>query len=84
MSSARDIIASALIEVGIAVPVSLVNADAILRALDAAGMCVVPQGPTREMWAAGGNAVVSRRDVHHDVIVAAVWRAMVAAAGSGE
>lgn len=32
--------------------------------------------PSREMWAAGGNAVVGKTAVHHDVVVDAAWRAM--------
>jgi hypothetical protein len=32
--------------------------------------------PTREMWAAGADAVVGKTSVHHDVVVVAAWRAM--------
>lgn len=43
---------------------------------------VVPVEPTREMWAAGADAVYGQRKkprVHHDKLVGDVWRAMVAA-----
>jgi hypothetical protein len=36
--------------------------------------------PTREMWAAGANAVVGKTAVHHDVVVEAAWRAMTSVA----
>ena len=42
----------------------------------------VPIEPTREMWAAMANAVVGKTSVHHDVVVEAVYRAMVASAPS--
>lgn len=47
------------------------------------GWVLVPVEPTREMWAAAGDAVVSahqhgRRD--HDSIAFAVWSGMLAAA----
>jgi len=42
----------------------------------------VPVEPTREMWAAMANAVIGKTSVHHDVVVEAVYRAMVASAPS--
>jgi hypothetical protein len=35
--------------------------------------------PSREMWAAGADAVVGKTSVHHDVVVDAVWRAVTTA-----
>jgi hypothetical protein len=32
--------------------------------------------PTREMWAAAGNAVIGKTTVHHDAVIGAVWGAM--------
>jgi len=40
----------------------------------------VPIEPTREMWAAMANAVIGKTSVHHDVVVEAVYRAMVTSA----
>lgn len=39
----------------------------------------VPVEPVRDMWAAGGTAVCDTRNRHHDVVVKAVWAAMLAA-----
>lgn len=36
--------------------------------------------PSREMWAAGGNATVGKTTVHHDKITGDVWQAMIDAA----
>lgn len=41
---------------------------------------LVPVKPTREMWAAAGNAVVALNSQHHDAISEAVYKAMLAAA----
>lgn len=41
---------------------------------------LVPIEPTREMWAAGGTAAVAKAGYHHDIVVEAVYSAMVAAA----
>jgi hypothetical protein len=52
-------------------------------ALHAAGFAVVPVEPTREMWAASGNALVNGRvklKAHHDYLSETVWTAMIAAA----
>lgn len=63
-------------------------ADKALAALSVAHVsawqdsAVVPIEPTREMWAAAGDAVVRTGHVHHDVIAGAVWRAMLSAAPS--
>lgn len=43
------------------------------------GYVMVPVEPTREMWAAGGNAVVGYKNRHHDKVVAEIWLAMLAA-----
>lgn len=43
-------------------------------------MMVVPVEPTREMWAAGGNAVIGYKQRHHDKVVADIWSAMLSAA----
>lgn len=54
-----------------------------IAALDAAridGWQLVPKEPTREMWAAAGNVLVSRKNRHHDTITRAVWDGMLAAA----
>ena len=51
-------------------------------ALSAAGWLVVPREPTREMWAAAGNALVNGRvklRAHHDYLSETVWSAMIAA-----
>lgn len=44
----------------------------------------VPRETTREMWAAGGTAACNMQHQHHDAIVEAVWRAMLAAAPKAE
>jgi hypothetical protein len=38
--------------------------------------------PTREMWAAGADACVTKVNVHHDKVVGDVWAAMLGAAVS--
>ncbi|MGI4744933.1 MAG: hypothetical protein ACRYGI_11560 [Janthinobacterium lividum] len=43
------------------------------------GWVLVPIDPIREMWAAGGNAVVGYKQRHHDKVVAQVWADMLAA-----
>jgi hypothetical protein len=51
-------------------------------ALSAAGYAVVPREPTREMWAASGNALANGRvklKAHHDYLSETVWTAMLAA-----
>lgn len=55
---------------------------AAIRALNDVGYEVLPREPTREMWAASGNAVVNGKlgRVHHDKVSQAVWDAMLAAA----
>lgn len=55
------------------------QADAILAALDAAGLVVVPREPTPEMWAASGTAVIKTGPRHHDIVSEAVYQAMLAA-----
>ena len=52
----------------------LVAADAALSAMEE---------PTREMWAAGGNAIVGKTKVHHDAVLTAGWNAMIGAAREG-
>lgn len=47
-----------------------------------AGLKPVPVNPTREMWAAMGDAAVNLGHVHHDKLTEAAWRAGVAAAPS--
>lgn len=47
------------------------------------GFKVVPCEPTREMWAASGDAQYKRYggfNVHHDVVTECVWAALIAAA----
>ena len=46
------------------------------------GWRLVPVEPTREMWAAAGNAVVGDVTIHHDIIVERCWTAMLQAAPS--
>lgn len=41
---------------------------------------LVPINPTREMWAAAGDAVVALKSQHHDAISEAVYKAMLTAA----
>ncbi|MGI4811921.1 MAG: hypothetical protein ACRYGG_01060 [Janthinobacterium lividum] len=53
------------------------HAAEILDLLDAVGLCIVPREPTREMWAAGGDAVVGYKQRHHDKVVEGVWSAML-------
>lgn len=52
---------------------------ALLALLDERGFVMVPKEPVREMWAAGGNAVVGYKERHHDKVVDAVWSGMLAA-----
>lgn len=40
---------------------------------------VVPVEPTREMWAAGADAVIGYKQRHHDKVVEQIWTAMLAA-----
>ena len=56
------------------------QARRILSALTDAGFVIVPKEPTREMWAAGGDACVTKVNVSHDKVVGDVWTAMVKAA----
>lgn len=73
--SARDVIAAHVPHFG--------QADRILSALSAAGWVVAPREPTREMWAAAGNALVNGRvklKANHDYLSETVWNAMTAAA----
>jgi hypothetical protein len=44
------------------------------------GWVLVPREPTREMWAAMGDALVGYRQRHHDAVAAALWNAVLAAA----
>jgi len=46
----------------------------IVAKLDAA--IILMKNPSREMWAAGADAVVGKTAVHHDVVVESAWRAM--------
>jgi hypothetical protein len=49
------------------------------------GWKLVPEEPTREMWAAAGNAICklqAQRVGHHDKLSEAAWNAMLAAAPS--
>lgn len=48
------------------------------EAIGREGYVLVPREPTREMWAAMADAVVGKTAVHHDVVVEAVYRAMIA------
>lgn len=48
-------------------------------AAPAEGYVLVPVEPTREMWAAGGDAVVGYKQRHHDKVVEEIWSAMIAA-----
>ena len=43
------------------------------------GWMMVPREPTREMWAAGGDAVVGYKQRHHDKVVEQIWSVMLAA-----
>ena len=54
--------------------------EGVVCELDKAGFVIVPKEPTREMWAAGGDACVTKVNVHHDKVVGDVWNAMVKAA----
>lgn len=95
--SARDVIAETVRVESHYVDAPTTIADAILSALRAmpdpdrlalarelAGpeWAVVPREPTREMWAASGNALVNGRvkiKAHHDYLSETVWTAMLAA-----
>lgn len=55
-------------------------AQDVMKALHRMGFVIVPKEPTREMWAAGGDAVVLKTNVHHDKVVRDLWTAMLAAA----
>lgn len=48
------------------------------------GFVSVPVEPTREMWAAGADAVIGDTTVHHDLIVERCWKAMLSAAAPVE
>ena len=50
-----------------------------VNALHKAGFVLVPREPTREMWAAGGTAVVGYKQRYHDKVVEDMWSAMIAA-----
>lgn len=60
----------------------LSDADYVSGLIAAAGYAVVPVEPTREMWAASGNALVNGRvklKAHHDYLSETVWTAMISA-----
>lgn len=44
------------------------------------GWVMVPVEPTREMWAAMGNAIVGYKQRHHDKVAEQIWTAALAAA----
>ena len=54
----------------------------IVIALRKAGYAIVPQEPTRAMWAAGGDSVVQHGvgSIHHDEVIKRVWYPMLKAA----
>lgn len=66
------------------------RADAIeaIAALEAAGAKIVWREPTREMWAAAGNAQMGKNlGMHHDAVTTLVWTALFDASptyGTGE
>jgi hypothetical protein len=64
------------------VSASRAEADAILAALDAAGLAVVPKEPTEEMQIAGTEVRLIVRAMEDRAAV--IYRAMVAAAKEGE
>lgn len=53
------------------------SAQDVMKSLDRLGYVIVPKEPTREMWAAGADAVVGKVTVHHDKIVGDAWAAML-------
>jgi len=60
-------------------------ADAILAALDAAGLAVAPKEPTEAVKEAGVNAMASLEYIAANEHEAQhIWRAMLAAAKGGE
>lgn len=82
MSADRVDIADAII-VGIAGGGTVLEQMArVVHMIGEAGYAIVPKEPTREMWAAGGDAVVNHPSMHHDRIIGDVWPAMIAAAQS--
>jgi hypothetical protein len=61
------------------------DADAATPSEPSAGIYkALPAEPTREMWAAMGNALVAlpRHEMHHDAIAGAVYRAAFSAAST--
>lgn len=77
------------VEIGNAIIAGIAAGDGALEQmsyictrLEEAGFVIVPKEPTREMWAAGGDAVVNHPSMHHDRIIGDVWPAMIAAAQS--
>lgn len=80
IKTAVEVMAEAIASVNDEFGLSLDQAQAALSALDAAGYAVVPKEPTREMWAASGDAIVKLGHVHHDAISVACYRAMLSAA----
>lgn len=60
--------------------------DALTQAaeIERGDKVVVPREPTRIMYAAMGDAVVKlNQPVHHDIIIDAVYKAMITAAEKG-
>lgn len=74
-----EIAGDAILHSGRPAPSSRTIARAVLAALEAAGVRLVPAEATREMWAAGGNAAVGKTTIHHDAVVSSVWDGMCAA-----
>jgi phytoene/squalene synthetase len=60
----------------------LVEVQNVLRALQAAqpGWRMVPEEPTREMWAAMADTLYGYKNRHHDKVVGDLWAAMLEAA----
>jgi hypothetical protein len=61
---------------------ALAKADQIIATETPEGWVLVPREPTREMWAAMGNALVGHRQRHHDKVAEDLWNGALAAAGN--
>ena len=88
MTSAKEVIAAALFEWGgsgqgvddILAEIATAQAVAILAALDAAGLVVVPREPTEEMAEKGYDALMAwDASTGDDQGIVEVYRAMIAA-----
>lgn len=62
----------------------ILQAEAFVADLKDGRVVVVPAEPTREMWAAMGDALVGYKQRHHDAVAAELYSALLTAAQGKE